>query len=585
VAARRVGLVVALGIWLSLPAAAPAAFAGANGKIAFVSDRDHNYEIYVANADGSNPVDVTNNPDTDQYPAWSPDGRQIAITSFRDGREDVYVMTADGSGQTRLTGGGLTSSSLDARPSWSPDGQQIVFYSNRSGGPYQLWLVNADGSSLRRLGDGWATDPAWSPDGTKIAYVSLDPSLPGQNFVYVMNADGSGGHRLTTRTSSEDSPSWSPDGSQIAFGAYFDWPASNAHGVFVVNADGSGLRQLTDGSGHAGSPAWSPDATKILFEQYDGALGFAGLYTISSDGSAQAKLVGGYSNNLLPDWAPSTADRSAPQITLTTPAQGAVYSVGERVAADYSCADEAGGSALAQCFGSYHAGTPIDTSSVGTKTFFVTAVDNAGNTATVTHTYMVADTAPPQIVIQTPAEGVSYTLGQSVLADYACLDEQGGSGLQFCSAPVPQDAPIDTASVGSKSFVVSGGDRAGNIATASHSYRVTYAFSGFAAPLTNATIAAPFKAGEGVPAKFSLSGNQGLAILAPGSPTSQPASCSQGTPLGDPTPTTGTLSYNTSLDRYTSLWSSDRTWAGSCRLLVLTLRDGTEHRALAQFTK
>jgi dipeptidyl aminopeptidase/acylaminoacyl peptidase len=85
-------------------------------RIAFVSRRDGNSEIYVMNADGSNQTNLTNNPADDYDLAWSPDGRQIAFSSWRNGNRDIYVMNADGSNQTRLT----TNPADDNRPVWSP---------------------------------------------------------------------------------------------------------------------------------------------------------------------------------------------------------------------------------------------------------------------------------------------------------------------------------------------------------------------------------------------------------------------------------------------------------------------------------
>ena len=96
------------------PTAPPVA--PAIGKIAFVSNRDGNREIYVMNADGSGQTRLTNNPTFDFPPAWSPDGSRIAFGSDRDGNVDIYVMNADGSGLIRLT----DNPARDSRPAWSP---------------------------------------------------------------------------------------------------------------------------------------------------------------------------------------------------------------------------------------------------------------------------------------------------------------------------------------------------------------------------------------------------------------------------------------------------------------------------------
>jgi TolB protein len=152
-------------------------------KIAFSSYRDGNHEIYVMNPDGSGQINLTNNPATDEYPSWSPDGKRIAFGSNRDSHSDVYVnaevyiMNADGSNQTNLT----NNPSLDIAPSWSPDGKKIAFYSLRKDLPdekeygkderawheynAEIYVMNPDGSEQTDLTNNPAYDgyPSWSP--------------------------------------------------------------------------------------------------------------------------------------------------------------------------------------------------------------------------------------------------------------------------------------------------------------------------------------------------------------------------------------------------------------------------------------
>ena len=169
-----------------------------------------------------------------QTPAWSPDGRKLAFVSQRDGNSEIYVMNADGSAQKNLT----RQPASDSHPSWSPDGRRIVFVSRRDGNS-EIYVMNADGSGLRNLTRTPSDDldPAWSPDGRAIAFVQKkctggrrDPpcATAYETSLYVVNADGSGLRRLTTRRARLFNPSWSADGKTIRYGRS------------LVNADGSG---------------------------------------------------------------------------------------------------------------------------------------------------------------------------------------------------------------------------------------------------------------------------------------------------------------------------------------------------------
>ena len=104
------------------------------------------------NADGSGQTRITNTPNPVQNvdPAWSPDGKQIAFFSDRDNpgiEEDLWIMNADGSSPRQLTFNTVVDFSVD----WAPDGSRLVFSQDVPGGTGNLWLINSDGSGLRQL--------------------------------------------------------------------------------------------------------------------------------------------------------------------------------------------------------------------------------------------------------------------------------------------------------------------------------------------------------------------------------------------------------------------------------------------------
>jgi hypothetical protein len=265
--------------------------------IAFMSNRDGNLEIYVMDADGSNPVNLSNNPANDERPAWSLDGTRIAFQSYRDGNWEIYVMDADGSDPVRLT----ENPAEDFFPAWSPDGTRIAFMSDRDGN-LEIYVMDADGSNPVRLTNNLARDewPAWSPDGTRIAFTSY---RDGISEIYVMDTDGSNPVNLTNNPATDSQPAWSPGGTEIAFMSGRDGNDE----IYVMGADGSNPRRLTNQLAWDYSPAWSPDGTEIAFtseRDFNDE-----IYVMDADGSNPRRLTNHAAQDLLPAWSPGSHQR------------------------------------------------------------------------------------------------------------------------------------------------------------------------------------------------------------------------------------------------------------------------------------
>jgi len=167
-------------------------------------------------------------------------------------------------------------------------------------------------------------------------------------------------------------------------------------------------------------------------------------------------------------------DSAAPTADLPVPADGAEYTFNQVVAATYSCTDN-GDSGISTCAGTSASGSLIDTSAVGVHDFVVTTTDNAGNTASVTHSYTVdapLDSTPPVVSLSVPVNGSFVAQNAVVVSQFTCTDELGGSGLASCVGTGPNGIAVDTSTAGQHTFSVTGTDVAGNSQTATTTYNV-----------------------------------------------------------------------------------------------------------------
>src|SRR6266566_2876467 len=259
---------------------------GLTGRIAFHSNRDGDFDIYVMNADGSGVTNLTNNTVPEFDPVWSPNGKQLTFGRISGNGAAVVVINVDGSGEKVLTNNGFPGA-------WSPDGRQIAF--SRNG---DVYVMNVDGSGVTQLThDGTASPTAWSPNGKQIAFTSY---RSGNSDIYVMNVDGSGVIQLTNDPATDfgDRAGWSPDGKRFVFSSTRDGGDID---IFVMNSDGSGVTPLTQNDGIADDdPVWSPDGKKIAFHSTrDG--GDEDIFVMNTDGTDVIPLT---NNTALADGTP-----------------------------------------------------------------------------------------------------------------------------------------------------------------------------------------------------------------------------------------------------------------------------------------
>ncbi len=151
-------------------------------RIAFQSNRDGPYHIYVMDADGANARRVTSGDSDDRHPSWSPDGKFLAIDSGDQTKREIWLIDVATGTRTQITKLGMIASF----PSWSPDGRRLAFFTYQAG-VMDLWTVGRDGSALGALTKTLASEtnqqctfachaPAWSPDGGRLALADGDGS-------------------------------------------------------------------------------------------------------------------------------------------------------------------------------------------------------------------------------------------------------------------------------------------------------------------------------------------------------------------------------------------------------------------------
>ncbi|MFH1228296.1 MAG: hypothetical protein V1701_10405 [Planctomycetota bacterium] len=270
-------------------------------KIVFIcKDRDCD-NLYVVDADGANQKKLVDNKNWCRLkvPECSVDGKQIAFESAETINSKICVMAADGADLKKIT---KSDKALDRQPAWSPDGKKIAFVSGAlSKG--DIYVMGADGSNPQNLTKNKSDDygPVWSPDGKKIAFVSQSPvALEDGSIdyydpaeIYVMNADGSGLKRLTERDAQDYDPVWSPDSTKLLFTSkpleskdretntsikgnilggvrveekkgkpIFKFGKPD---IFIINIDGSNLQNLTNNPDKDEYPDWSADGSSIVF--------------------------------------------------------------------------------------------------------------------------------------------------------------------------------------------------------------------------------------------------------------------------------------------------------------------------------
>jgi Tol biopolymer transport system component len=233
---------------------------------------DDDLEIFSIGIDGRDLTRLTNNRFMDLYPVWSPDDTRIAFLSRREKDLDIYVMDADGSNAKRLYDSGSNDADID----WAD--RSIVFTSQ-----FAIWKVNDEGGQPIQITSPpdrgqWGKanlpagdyDPRLSPDGKKVVFERLeDTDRPNGGYdIFIINIDGSGETRLTDSSYAQGLASWSHSGDRLVYIV----AAINGEGkydIYTMNSDGTNNRDVTPDyfppEFLCHSPVFSKDDSKIFF--------------------------------------------------------------------------------------------------------------------------------------------------------------------------------------------------------------------------------------------------------------------------------------------------------------------------------
>ncbi|MGB7202363.1 MAG: winged helix-turn-helix domain-containing protein [Pyrinomonadaceae bacterium] len=274
-------------------------FAPDGSSILFVSDRDGNLEIYSKDLAAGETKRLTVDPAHDAFPTFAPDGTQILFSSQRDKEDrDVFIMNADGTGVRRVTD--LASNEGISNTCWSRDGTQILLLSDASG-KFNVYLMNIEP---------FAPGPIFTDSTDQIRGVKPVPGSDKFVATVERNAESfefwlmeSPGKRIAkiASTNNLSVPNVSPNGSLIVFVNKVDGNSE----IFAVSLDGGAPQNISNHPHTDAAPAWSPDGTRIVFVSNRGDNRAAyGIFTMNADGSGVRELYFANSFAHYPTYSP-----------------------------------------------------------------------------------------------------------------------------------------------------------------------------------------------------------------------------------------------------------------------------------------
>lgn len=261
-------------------------------RIAYVEKTGSQYALVIADSDGLNRITTVRSNEPLISPTWSPDGSRIAYVGFQLKKPVLYILhLATGRVQVLANYRGSNSA-----PAWAPDGKQLAIVLTKDG-LSQIYLINADGSGLRRLTESSTsinTEPVFSPDGQSIYFTSDRGSSPQ---TYRIPVQGGEAQRVTFSGTYNVSPHISPNGKLLSYVTRGDLGFQ----VAVMDLATQQAQVLTD-TALDESPHFAPNGRYILYATEVGGRGV--LSVVSTDGRTKYRLSQPASDVREPAWGP-----------------------------------------------------------------------------------------------------------------------------------------------------------------------------------------------------------------------------------------------------------------------------------------
>jgi TolB protein len=259
----------------------------ARTKIAFTLKKGDTSEIVMADYDGHNQIQLTQDGSIVAAPTWAPGAHVIYYTSYMKNNPDIYsqdLRTGARKAIARFSG-------LNSSAAISPDGQHIAMILSKDGSP-DVYVANVDGSNLRRLTSTREDEssPCWSPDGQKLCFASRATAVPR---LYTISVNGGQPTRIQTAgVNSATEPDWSPDGKTITFTT-----TTGGFNVCVVPATGGQVDILAPGM----DSVWASNSRTIIFNRKNGGKSVLSLLDVPSKQVKDIPQVSGSASQ--PSWA------------------------------------------------------------------------------------------------------------------------------------------------------------------------------------------------------------------------------------------------------------------------------------------